>query len=118
MADTLKIPLKFPFNNALGTRIESLPITRLKRKDIASAQKYSADAADQEDFLVAKMTSMTMEDLSDLDIADSATLTKVFRGMAEGQDLAAILGRSAAPGDADATVGDSESGNAGLPVLG
>lgn len=112
MADTLKIPLKFPFANTLGIRIESLPITRLKRKDIAAAQKYSAEAAEQEDFLVAKMTGMAIEDLNDLDIADSATLSKVFRGMAEGSDLAAILGRSAAPGAADAAVGDREPGDA------
>lgn len=118
MADTLKIPLKFPFNNALGTRIESLPITRLKRKDIAAAQKYSNSSVEQEDFLTAKMTGMALEDLNDLDIADSQTLTKVFRGMVEGEDLAAVLGRSAAPGTTDATVGDSEPGDAGLPVLG
>lgn len=118
MADVLKIPLKFPFTSAAGVRVESLPITRLKRKDIGAAQKYSKDDGDQEDFLMAKMTGMVIEDLNDLDIADSATLSKVFRGMAEGADLAAILGRSTAPGVADAAVGDSQPGDAGLPALG
>ncbi|MFJ4141417.1 phage tail assembly protein [Pseudomonas sp. NPDC089734] len=118
MADQIKVPLKFPITTGAGERLESLPITRLKRKDLGAAQNYSKNDADQEDFLLAKMTGVTLEDLNDLDIADSAMLTKVFRGMVEGSDLAAIVGRSAASGTADAAFGDSQSGHAGLPDLG
>ena len=118
MAASLSIPLKFPFTSAAGVYLTSLPITRLKRKDIGKAQAYSKDDGKQEDFLFAKMTGMTIEDLDDLDIADSKTVTEVFRGMAEGGDLAALLGRSAADGAKDATLGDSESGDAGIPALG
>ena len=115
---TLNIPLKFPYTTAAGTRVTSLPVTRLKRKDIGKAQAYSKDDAVVEDFLLAKMTSMTVEDLGDLDIADSKTVTEVFRGMAEGRDLAALLGRSAVDGAQDAAIGDSEPGDAGLPAVG
>lgn len=104
MADKLSIPLKFPFKSAAGVQIKSLPITRLKRKDLSIAQSNSKDEAAMEDHLVAKMTGMTMEDLMDLDIADSKTLSGVFREMVSGGDIAAFLGRSAATGTEDAAV--------------
>jgi hypothetical protein len=104
MADKLSIPLKFPFKNALGEKINSLPITRLKRKDIAAAQTHAKDDAGVEDHLVAKMTGMTLEDLGELDIADSKVVSEVFREMAGGGDLAAVLGRSATAGTEDAAV--------------
>ncbi|WP_409284306.1 phage tail assembly protein [Pseudomonas protegens] len=92
MADKLSIPLKFPFTSAAGVKISSLPITRLKRKDISAAQTHTKDEAAMEDFLLAKMTGLTIEDLMDLDIADSKTVVEVFREMAGGGDLAAVLG--------------------------
>jgi len=104
VADKLSIPLKFPFKSAAGELITSLPITRLKRKDLSNAQSNSKDEAAMEDHLVARMTGMTVEDLMDLDIADSKTVSAVFREMVGGGDLAALLGRSAAPGTKDATV--------------
>jgi len=81
MADTLRIPLKYPFTNAAGEHIESLPITRLKRRDLKAADKYSKDAGDQEDFLFAKMTGLTVEDIEALDVADSKAVTDAFREM-------------------------------------
>ncbi|MDS9879370.1 phage tail assembly protein [Pseudomonas protegens] len=104
MADKLSIPLKFPFTSAAGVKISSLPITRLKRKDISAAQTHTKDEAALEDFLLAKMTGLTNEDLLDLDIADSRTVTEVFREMVRGGDLAAILGRSTVAGAEDAAV--------------
>ena len=104
MADKLSITLKFPFKNALGVQITSLPITRLKRKDIAAAQSHTKDDAVIEDHLLAKMTGLTLEDLNELDIADNKLATEVLREMAGGGDIAAVLGRSTAPGAADATV--------------
>lgn len=104
MADKLSIPLKFPFKSAAGVQITSLPITRLKRKDLSNAQSNSKDEAAMEDHLVAKMTGMTVEDLMDLDIADSKTVSAVFREMVGGGDLAAFLGRSDVAGTEDAAV--------------
>ena len=104
MADKLSLTLKFPFKSAAGTQISSLPINRLKRKDISSAQSHSKDEAAMEDFLLAKMTGMAIEDLMDLDIADSKTVTEVLREMASGGDLAAVLGRSVAVGTEDAAL--------------
>nr|WP_206770369.1 phage tail assembly protein [Pseudomonas mohnii] len=100
----MSIPLKFPFKSAEGVQITSLPLTRLKRKDISAAQSNTKDEAAMEDFLLARMTGMTVEDLMDLDIADSRTVTDVFREMARGGDVAEILGRSAATGTEDAAV--------------
>ncbi|WP_341521546.1 phage tail assembly protein [Pseudomonas sp. G.S.17] len=118
MAASLSISLKFPFTTAAGVCLTSLPITRLKRKDIGKAQAYSKDEGLQEDFLFAKMTGMTIEDLAELDIADSKVVTEVFREMADGRDLAALLGRSAVDGAKDAAIRDSEPGDAGVPAVG
>ena len=104
MADKLSITLKFPFKSAAGVQITSLPITRLKRKDISAAQNHTKDEAAMEDFLLAKMTGMTVEDLMELDIADSKKATEVFREMAGGGDLAELLGRGTAAGPKDAAV--------------
>lgn len=104
MADKISIPLKFPFTTAAGQKLTSLPIARLKRKDIAAAQVHAKDEAALEDHLIAKMTGITLEDLGELDIADSKTATEVLREMASGGDLAAVLGRSTAAGTEDATV--------------
>lgn len=104
MADKLSITLKFPFKSAAGVQITSLPITRLKRKDISAAQNHTNNEGAMEDFLLARMTSVTVEDLLELDIADSKKVTEVFREMAGGGDLAALLGRSAAAGAKDAAV--------------
>ncbi|OLS63741.1 phage tail assembly protein [Pseudomonas putida] len=112
MADQFSIPLKFPFNTAAGTRVESLPIKRLKRKDLAAAHNFSPkDEAAQEDFLFAKMTGLTVEDLGELDIADSRVVTDVFREMAGGGDIAVVLGRGAAPGAQDAAIGNPQADN-------
>ncbi|MFD2645137.1 phage tail assembly protein [Pseudomonas japonica] len=109
MADPLSIPLKVPFTNAVGVRVESLPVKRLKRKDLAAAHTYSKDEVAQEDFLFAKMTGLTVEDLGELDIADSRVVSDVFREMAGGGDIAVVLGRRAAPGPEDAAVGDPQA---------
>ena len=110
MADSLSIPLKFPFTTGTGERITSLPVKRLKRKDLAAAHTFSPkDEAAQEDFLFARMTGLTVEDLGELDIADSRVVTDVFREMAGGGDIAFVLGRSAAPGTENAALGDPQA---------
>lgn len=104
MAESLSLTLKFPFKSASGEQISKLPIKRLKRKDISSAQAVTKDEAAMEDHLVAKMLGITIEDLGEFDIADSKLATEVLREMASGGDLVAVLGRSAAPGIEDAAV--------------
>ncbi|UVK85235.1 phage tail assembly protein [Pseudomonas sichuanensis] len=98
MAEALHIPLKFPFTTAAGVYLDKLPIHRPKRKDIAAGQRQAKNDAELEDYLAAKMTGLTLEDLGELDIADSQTVTAVFREMASGGDGSEQLGRSAAPG--------------------
>lgn len=117
MADTLRFTLKFPFKTGLGNLLTSVPVRRLKRKDIAAAQRVTKTQDDMEDFLIAKMFGITLEDLAEFDIADSKLATEVLREMADGADLSTVLGRSATDGATDAAIGNSESGDAGLPVL-
>ncbi|MDG9783710.1 phage tail assembly protein [Metapseudomonas otitidis] len=95
MAEPLHIPLKFPFTGGAGNRIDKLPIRRLKRKDISTAQQHAKNEAELEDLLAARMTGLTLEDLGELDIADSRTVTEVFRDVVGGGDGSAVLGRGA-----------------------
>ena len=76
------IALKHPFTAPDGKRIESVTMRRPKRKDIKLAQKFSKDDVDQEDFLFARLTGLTIEDLDELDAQDSAALQDSFRSMA------------------------------------
>lgn len=78
------IPLKFPIKSATGATISSLTLRRGKRKDIAAAAKHSDDPAEQEDFLMARLTDLTLEDIGELDISDSKQLTDSFRDMVDG----------------------------------
>ncbi|OHX10257.1 hypothetical protein BI347_20895 [Chromobacterium sphagni] len=77
----MEIKLQYPFTNAAGQRIETLTVSRLKRADLKAASRYSKDDADQEDFLFSRMTSLTLEDIDQLDIADSKVLADRFREM-------------------------------------
>ncbi|MCG8991444.1 phage tail assembly protein [Laribacter hongkongensis] len=96
--------LQFPFTSAAGQRIESLTIKRLKRGDLKAAHKHSNDDADQEDFLFARMTGLTLEDIDQLDIADSKALSDAFRDMVGGGDKPAAVGQVPADGAADTAV--------------
>lgn len=107
MADKLSFTLKFPFKTAAGVQLNSLPIKRLKRKDISHAQAATKDEGVLEDMLIAKMFGITLEDLGEFDIADSKSATEVLREMSTGGDLVAVLGRSTADGAKDAAVGNS-----------
>lgn len=104
MADQVSFTLKFPVKSGTGDLLKSLPIKRLKRKDISAAQAVAKDEGAMEDMLCAKMLGITMEDLLEFDIADSKSATEVLREMSNGRDLAEFLGRGAAPSTEDATV--------------
>ncbi|GLH33997.1 hypothetical protein BR1R5_33850 [Pseudomonas sp. BR1R-5] len=110
MADTLSFTLLFPINTGTGEKLSSMPITRLKRRDLSKAQRNAqGDEAVMEDHLVAKMLGITLEDLGEFDIADSKRASDLFREMVGGGDLAAVLGRSASAGAQDAAVGDPQA---------
>lgn len=79
----MELNLKHPFTSAAGTRIETLEIKRLKRGDLKAASRHSKEDAEQEDFLFARMTGLTLEDLEQLDVADSKSLTDIFRQMVD-----------------------------------
>ncbi|MCG9079476.1 phage tail assembly protein [Laribacter hongkongensis] len=102
----MQLKLKFPFTNAAGQRFENLTIQRLKRGDLKAADRHSKDAGDQEDFLFARMTGMTLEDLDQLDIADSKALTDAFRDMVGAGNQPAATGQVPADGAADTAVRD------------
>lgn len=102
----MHIPLKFPFTNAAGQRIENLTMRRGKRGDMKAATKFSKDDADQEDFLFARLTGLTLEDIDQLDLADSKALQDTFRSMVDGGEDTAAAGRGTADGVADAAVRD------------
>lgn len=80
----MQIKLQFPFTNAAGQYIDVLELRRLKRADLKAASQHSQDDAMQEDFLFARMTGLTLEDIDQLDIADSRALSDSFRDMVGG----------------------------------
>ncbi|MGF6098899.1 phage tail assembly protein [Pseudomonas sp. 18175] len=109
MADKLCLTLKFPFKSAAGVQLETLPIKRVKRKDISACQALTKDESVLEDMIIAKIFNLTLEDLGELDIADSKSATEVLREMSNGRDLAEVLGRSTVDGAKDAAIGDSRT---------
>ncbi|MDH0894355.1 MULTISPECIES: phage tail assembly protein [unclassified Pseudomonas] len=111
MADALRITLKFPVQSPAGNTITHLPIQRLKRKDLMFAQQnFEGDAA-IENYLVSRMVGLTIEDLAELDLADSNQVNEVFREVVGGGDGSKVLGRGAATGVALAAKRDSKPGN-------
>ncbi|MCM2494544.1 phage tail assembly protein [Burkholderia glumae] len=85
----MAITLKFPFKGVAGETISTLTLRRGKRKDMAAAAKFSDDPGEQEDFLMARLTGLAIEDIGELDLADSKQLTDAFRSLVEGRDAAA-----------------------------
>ena len=79
----VELILKHPFTNAAGQRIEKLTIRRGKRGDMKAAAKFSKDDADQEDFLFARLSGLVLEDIDQLDLADSKALQNSFRDMVD-----------------------------------
>jgi hypothetical protein len=74
----LELTLKYPFTSASGNRIEKLVFRRGKRADMKAAAKYSKDEGDQESFLFARLTGLTIEDIDQLDLADTAAASRFF----------------------------------------
>lgn len=107
MTNSLSFTLLFPIHSATGQTLATLPIRRLKRRELSEAQRNArGDEALMEDHLVAKMLGIALEDLGEFDLADSKRATELFRELVGGGDLAAFLGRGTATGAEDAAVGD------------
>ncbi|KVX59548.1 hypothetical protein WL05_01800 [Burkholderia ubonensis] len=94
----MKIPLKFPVKLATGQTLEELNLRRGKRKEMGLATKFSDDPGEQEDFLLSLLTGLTVEDIGELDLADSKQLTDAFRLMVEGRDTAKDASATGAAG--------------------
>ncbi|MBA1271593.1 MULTISPECIES: phage tail assembly protein [Pseudomonas] len=91
MAQVLSLPLKFPFTSAAGVLISSLPIKRLKRKDVSAARGATESQSVFENILAAKMLGITLEDLEEFDIADSKSVTDLMDAMTTGKNLANVI---------------------------
>lgn len=100
----MKIKLKFPFTNAGGQRIEEVTMRRPKRGDMKAADKYSKDEAEQEDFLFARLVGLVLEDMDQIDLADSKVLVATFQAMVAGGDGSVAAGRGVADDPAAAAV--------------
>lgn len=79
----MEITLKYPVKLATGKLLEKITLRRMTRGDFKRAQKASSDPIDQDDFLLAACTGLTIEDLDMLDAADSKVLTNAFRGVVD-----------------------------------
>ncbi|MBD3877363.1 phage tail assembly protein [Pseudomonas kunmingensis] len=86
-----KYTLKYPFTTAAGARLEHIEIRRLTRGDVRKASQFSKDEFDQENFMLASMTGLVVEDLDQFDIADAKFLVESFRDMVDGKGESAGL---------------------------
>ena len=80
----MKITLQYPIKSGTGQTITSLELRRAKRGDLKAAHRHSKDDVEREDFLFARLTDLTLEDVELLDITDSNALSEAFRVMGEG----------------------------------
>lgn len=80
-----KIKLQYPIKSATGQTITEITLRRAARGDLKASQKYSTDLGEQEDFLFARLSGLTMEDIELMDLADSETVTTNFREMVAGK---------------------------------
>jgi len=78
----VEFALKYPFTNAAGVRVERITLRRARRADLRAASQYSKDDFDQDTFLLARLSGLTLEDLDNLDLEDNTQLVQRFRGLA------------------------------------
>ncbi|EBH2658049.1 phage tail assembly protein [Salmonella enterica] len=77
--------LKHPWTTAAGQKLHTLTLHRLKVKDIRAARSVSKDPAEWDEPLIAAMTGLVPEDLSDMDLQDYRALQERFQ-QAYGMD--------------------------------
>lgn len=78
---TEKFSLQFPFTSAAGERINELQLRRLKVKDMRTARRASDKPEEWDEPLMAAMTGLVPEDLSEMDLLDYQALQKRFQSM-------------------------------------
>lgn len=78
------ISLDYPITDGEGKTITELRLRRAKAKDLRAAQSQKNEA-DQEFFLVARLTGLVMEDVGELDIADYQKVQKALQEMQKGK---------------------------------
>jgi len=83
---SIDLTLKHPFNNAAGVRVERITLRRARRADLRAANQFSRDEFDQETFLFARLSGLTMEDIDSLDLEDNVQLAQRFRGLLGNAD--------------------------------
>ncbi|EJG5923844.1 phage tail assembly protein [Salmonella enterica] len=71
--------LKHPYTTAAGQKLVVITLNRLKVKDIRTARNVSKDPADWDEPLIAAMTGMLPEDLSEMDLQDYRALQERFQ---------------------------------------
>lgn len=76
-----KYILQFPFTSAAGERIGTLQLRRLKVKDMRTARRASDKPEEWDEPLMAAMTGLVPEDLSEMDLLDYQALQKRFQAM-------------------------------------
>ena len=99
--------LRQPLRLADGTTRDTLRLRELTRGDQKAAAQYSADDFDAEEFLIARMAGLAIEDLAGLHIGDSYELPRFFRRVVYGGSAASAAGPSADAADAADVVGNS-----------
>ena len=83
MSDVI-VSLDYPIQDGEGKTIAELTIRRPKAKDLHAAQSQKSEA-DQEFFLLARLTGLVMEDIGELDIADYQKVQKALQDMQKGK---------------------------------
>lgn len=81
MSQTTTYSLKHPYTTAAGQKLETLPLNRLKVKDIRAARAVSKDPSEWDEPLIAAMTGLLPEDLADMDLQDYRALQERFQQM-------------------------------------
>ncbi|URL01240.1 phage tail assembly protein [Avibacterium sp. 20-126] len=78
------ISLDYPITDGEGKTITELHLRRAKAKDLRAAQSQKNEA-DQEFFLVARLTGLVMEDVGELDVADYQKVQLALKEMQKGK---------------------------------
>lgn len=71
--------LLYPYTTASGQKLHTLTLHRLKVKDIRAVRACSKDPADWDEPLIAAMTGLVPEDLSEMDMQDYRALQERFQ---------------------------------------
>lgn len=79
-----KITLDYPIKDGHGNDVSELKMRRAKAKDLRAAQSQKSEA-DQEFYLIATLTNLTLEDVAELDIADYQKVQNAIKEMQKGK---------------------------------